>query len=540
MNTFKYALILGTAASIVACGGGSSKSKNKNHQTERADAAGSIELVTPAAGNAMIEDFPLAEYVTLDGEMPFSNITSIDINWPEFHIQQSGIELGFVDGESDELFYHSLSEVSSGVVNASDFDKQASNTWIVSGDNTLALVNDAGTINYELDAGSEFTEVTVSDDAPQTIWTFDIANNAIYVFDQATETYQWLSIEGNMNITGISANEDNFLVLADDAQGTVVSHYSIDGIELEYNSSWYIEGFEQEPVFNDISLMPDGRVAVSTTDTQNNLFLLLDAAALTGAGPIEDSAELELVNTIELPEEIQQPSGLWSMADNSWIIVTDQAEVAELDENFNLISIQDLSFDSLTTNQGSTEAVVGGDGEFWALTEKGLVGHFVKGADGFSLNTEYNIDITDEDGESYEYSGLAYNDVDDQFYLIPNSVDEHVDDEIFVLDSSFKLISRTAIFSQEETEGSTNEYDAQGLLYENGELLVLSEQFTKVLRVSLSGEILDVFELDRDDVFDPSELAMRDDQLYIIGDHENGDPVPPVAIFSIESEEDED
>ena len=60
-------------------------------------------------------------------------------------------------------------------------------------------------------------------------------------------------------------------------------HYSLADTHLTYADSWYIEGFGAAQ-FNDIGLMPDGRIAVSNDDTENNLVFVMDKMAQIGAG----------------------------------------------------------------------------------------------------------------------------------------------------------------------------------------------------------------------------------------------------------------
>lgn len=50
----------------------------------------------------------------------------------------------------------------------------------------------------------------------------------------------------------------------------------------------------------------------------------------------------------------------------------------------------------------------------------------------------------------------------------------------------------------------------------------------------LVGEILAVYDLSEEDVADPSDFAIRDGEVFILGDHENDEAVPPVSQFTIE------
>lgn len=36
-----------------------------------------------------------------------------------------------------------------------------------------------------------------------------------------------------------------------------------------------------------------------------------------------------------------------------------------------------------------------------------------------------------------------------------------------------------------------------------------------------------------EDVSDPSDIALKDGQVYVLGDHENDEPVPPLSVFDI-------
>ena len=47
----------------------------------------SVELVVPAQGKSMVEDFPLAMYMAYpECEQKVSSVTSIDMNWSSFDV----------------------------------------------------------------------------------------------------------------------------------------------------------------------------------------------------------------------------------------------------------------------------------------------------------------------------------------------------------------------------------------------------------------------------------------------------------------------
>ena len=484
----------------------------------------------------MVEDFPLAMYVTYpEGEQVVSAITSIDVNWPMFDIHQSGLEYGFIDGDSDELFYHSVDNYSIDAANAIDLERQEDVLWYVQSDGNLYQYNRATDEEqvFEILADAQFTEVAIDETGQADIWLYDQANHQLVHFDADQQQNNIIALLDNLAVNGLAISEDNFLILAKENELGVVLHYQVEGHALEHQGSWYLEGFGAAE-FNDIGLMPDGRIAVSTTDKEHNIFLVMDKSKLIGAGPIEDSFELVLSMQHPLEDDIKQPSGLWSLQDSSWMMVTDQAEMFALDESFTITEKVNIEFDSINCNQGCTEAIVGGIDEFFVLTDSSLVGQFNKQDSNYSLTQEHQINVENEAGESYRYSGLGKDEISGEYYLVPDQGGDDQQDVLIVLNADFSLKEKHPITFNGEPEGSIFEYDAQGVQYVDGHVYVLSEKYTKLIKFNLVGEILAVYDLSEEDVADPSDFAIRDGEVFILGDHENDEVVPPVSQFTIE------
>lgn len=495
----------------------------------------SLKLVVPAEGKSMVEDFPLAMYVTYpEGEQTVSSVTSIDVNWPSFDVFQSGVEYGYVDGDSNELFYHSVENTHDAAKNAIDLERQDDILWYVTGDNLLNRYDRAQDklVTWQVSEDSAFTELAIDETGEEQVWLYDQNAHQLVIFNAVDESSQVITLAGDMSVEGLAVSEDNMLILAQEAMQGVVLHYSLAETLLTHTDSWYIEGFGAAQ-FNDIGLMPDGRIAISNDDTENNLVFVMDKNAQIGAGPIEDTGELEKVAEHALDEAIIQPSGIWALADDSWMIITDQAEMFAMDANFKVTEKVNIEFDSINCNQGCTEAIVGGDNEFFAMTDGGLIGHFTKTDNSYTLAKEYQINVKDGEGESYSYSGLGYDVSAQEYYLVPDQNDEEAIDELIILNSDFTLKKRYDITYSGETEGSIFEYDAQGVQYHQGNVYVLSEKFTKLIKLNLVGEIVAVYDLDHENVSDPSDIALKDGQVYVLGDHENDEPVPPLSVFDI-------
>lgn len=519
---------------LSACGSNSTSSNDIDLTIPSIDKP-KVALILPENGEAMIEGFPIALYVTYpSGEYNIDGITSIDVNWPSFDIHQAGKEIGYIDGNSNELFYYSIAHHDGTASAAADLERQGLIQWYVNNDNQLYRFDPqtGDTTSWVVNETAQFTELTLDEQGDENIWLYDQAEHQLVHFNAQTSQASEIIIEGDYQVAGLSIAEDNFLILVNDAVNHAVLHYGVEENELTHMGSWLLEGFGEQ-FFNDIALMSDGRIAVSTTDAEHNLYLIVDKDELIGDGPIEDDAELQRVAQFELSETIKQPSGIWPMNDGSWLIITDQAEMFALDSNFNIQEKFDIEFDSINCNQGCTEAIVGGNDQFYAMTDEGLVGYFSKIDGQYSLVQEYQIDVNDEQGNPYSYSGLAHDENSGEFYLVTDQGGQDQEDKLIVLDADFAMKSIHTISFNGETDSSIHQYTAQGLHYSEGDLYVLSEMFTKVLKIDLTGEIKMVIDLNDEDVSTPSDIALKDGLIYITGDHENDEPVPPVSAFEI-------
>ena len=529
MKKLKMAIASVMCLNLAACGG--SDNKNNIQVPE-------LAFVEPAENAVLVEDFPLSLYVThQSGASDLSGVTSIDVNWPEFDVYQAGIEVGAIDGGSEELFYQRKEASNKLPLNAADIERVEDVYWYVSADNKVTRYNaaDDTTDTFELDAGSRFTEVASSEETGSKIWLYDANKHQLIKFDTQNNRSDKYQLSQQLEVQGLALGEGSLLLLSRVGNEQLVAQYQLWTNAIQHQSSWVLEGFEGID-FNDVLLMPDGRMALSSSDPKHNIVLVTDKSEMNGEGPVADSGELELFQQIALAEEIQQPSGLSRTDAGNWLLLTDQAEVFELDSDFALLNRIPLEFDTITCGQGCTEAIVAvGDG-FYVMTDAGIVAEFQLQGDGYRLRQEYVIESPASDGKAYEYSGLAYDDSTGNFFVVTNSDDAEEEDLLLQLNGDFTLLSSHTISYPGEAEGSIFQFDAQGVFYEQGSVYVLSEVFTKVLQLNLEGEIGSVYELDNEDVAEPSDIVLHDGLVYITGDHENDEPVPPISVFELDSE----
>ncbi|NTS75503.1 hypothetical protein HR060_01375 [Catenovulum sp. SM1970] len=498
MKFSKTAVALALTFALAACGGSdNNNNKNKTPTPEPTPTpVGQIELVAPNLEQELVEDFPVALYVTYPtGEMPITQVTSLDVNAPDVDVFQQGIEYGAIDAASMELFYQSF-DTQSDVLNAVDVERQEDVYWYVTGGDGLDIVDQVNQthVNFSFESAS-LTELAVPE-VGNFAWLYDSNAHQLVFFDTDTEITLSFDLIGDMAIYGLAIQEESLVLLGQDSTGFNVMHYHVnygENLVIEHQKSWYLAGFEGVE-FTDVSLMPDVEVVVSTNAQENNIFVVADRSELLGQGPIEDNGELDLVAQVAMPDSIKQPSGLWQQTDGGWYVITDQAETFILDAELNLLEQVDLVFESINCNQGCTEAIVGGDEIFFALTDAGLVGEFRRTDGVYSLYAEHFVTATDEQGDALSFSGMAFDDASQQFFFVSDSDNENEVDQLIVVDSAFNVVSQTSLSYFDEVEGSIYEYDAQGVQFYQGDIFVISERYTKLLQINMAGEILAVFD----------------------------------------------
>ncbi len=284
-------------------------------------------------------------------------------------------------------------------------------------------------------------------------------------------------------------------------------------------------------------------LALMLTNTSLGAYILLDYLADDDSGLIADPAagplELsEFVTAVEavpaMPPEIDQPSGMTYLeADRAFAIVTDQAELFVVSDDFTTVRSNTAVLDGLlVTRQGRMEAVVGIDGPRVAVT--GEIGDRIdvwrKGAEpGFSL--EASIDLSDyAGGGELEIQGLAHNPQTGEFYL---SSDETL--AIAVVDATGRLLRELTF--EDDLQGrlkpgrTLSEYRLSGLDYADGLLYAVSEPFNTLFVIDPEHGLLRVLGIENGGPI--SAIAVRDGTAYLPLDHNWVDPRPPLLAVTL-------
>ena len=285
-------------------------------------------------------------------------------------------------------------------------------------------------------------------------------------------------------------------------------------------------------------------LALMLTNTSLGAYILLDYLADDDSGLIADPAagplELsEFVTAVEavpaMPPEIDQPSGMTYLeADRAFAIVTDQAELFVVSDDFTTVRSNTAVLDGLlVTRQGRMEAVVGIDGPRVAVT--GEIGDRIdvwrKGAEpGFSL--EASIDLSDyAGGGELEIEGLAHNAQTGEFYL---SSDETL--AIAVIDATGRLLRELTF--EDELRGrlkpgrALSEYRLSGLDYADGLLYAVSEPYNTLFVIDPEQGLVRTLGIENGGPI--SAIAVRDGTAYLPLDHNWVDPRPPLLAVTLD------
>ena len=251
------------------------------------------------------------------------------------------------------------------------------------------------------------------------------------------------------------------------------------------------------------------------TNTSLGAYILLDyltdddsgLVADPAAGPLELS---EFVTAFEavpaMPPEIDQPSGItYIEGDRAFAIITDQAELFVVSEDFTTVRTMTLVLDGLLVRrQGVMEAAVDIDGERVAVSgQTGRIDVWRKDAEsGFLLET--TIELSGYDGEG-EIEGLAHNPQTGELYL---TFEEKL--AIAVVDETGRVL-RELVFEDDLREQlkpgrALSEYQLSGLDYADGLLYAVSEPYNTLF------------------VIDPAHGLVR--TLGIV----NGGPISAIAV----------
>lgn len=271
------------------------------------------------------------------------------------------------------------------------------------------------------------------------------------------------------------------------------------------------------------------------TNTSLGSYILLDYLTDDDSGLVADPAagplELaEFVTAFEavpaMPPQIDQPSGITYLeADRAFAIITDQAELFVVSEDFTTVHSTTLVLDGLLVRrQGVMEAAVDIDAERVAVSgQTGRIDVWRKEAEsGFLLET--TIELSGYDGEG-EIEGLAHNPQTGELYL---TFEERL--AIAVVNATGQVLRELTfeddLRGQLKPGRALSEYQLSGLDYADGLLYAVSEPYNTLFVIDPERGLVRVVGIENGGPI--SAIAVRDGTAYLPLDHNYVDPRPPL------------
>ena len=281
-------------------------------------------------------------------------------------------------------------------------------------------------------------------------------------------------------------------------------------------------------------------IALMLTNSRLGVYILLDyfgddeSGVVTdpASGPLELSEFTTAVAAYALPPQIDQPSGMTYLeADRAFVIVTDQAELFVVSEDFTTVrSTTALAGGLLVTRQGLMEAAGSIDGQRIAVSgETGRIDVWRKNAEpGFS--PEAAIELSGYTGEG-EFSGIAHNPQTAEYYL---SSDETL--TIAVVDATGRLLRELSF--EDDLRGrlkpgrSLSEYQLSGLDYADGQLFAVSETYNTLFIIDPEDGRVRTLGIENGGQI--SAIAVRDGTAYLPLDHNYVDERPALMAVTLD------
>ncbi len=244
------------------------------------------------------------------------------------------------------------------------------------------------------------------------------------------------------------------------------------------------------------------------------------------SGPI--SAELvNPMNVLAIPEQIGAPSGISYQPDlEQFVIVTDDNELFVLDD-----SLSNIEFDTVIEHSSEVEGVAFLDGaRLAAMSEQGDILFFDRSGQEWALG-QIELRRWDKTNWSHVFGSAAF---EAQTQQLITGVKVGIN-ELYHVDLDGSLAETVTLAPADQLVVSApaelSRYTIVGLTTSGGALYLLSEQYNTVLRL-LDGKIDHAWGLQG--VGEVSGLTVKDGLFYVLGDFEEGQPKPPVYVFSLE------
>ena len=262
----------------------------------------------------------------------------------------------------------------------------------------------------------------------------------------------------------------------------------------------------------------DGMAVLAAYDLSNGEEIDPDPAA----GPATLNATLRSTERVALPDGLAQPSGIaYDGRTDSLVFSTDQAEFFALSPD--LAEIR-FGFDIPGFNQGAVEdIVVTGPGRALVVTEDADYVPFDHDGSAWTAG-----DIVTVDGVDEEVSAIGFDTATGQLVYLPESGPGK---SLLVVAPTGELVQEIEIDTAAVGLENLDDYTVAGIAHADGTFYVLSERYSTVFTMTPDGTVTGAYGLE--DAAEASGITVFDGSLWVVFDHEDSQPVPPVARFPL-------
>lgn len=227
--------------------------------------------------------------------------------------------------------------------------------------------------------------------------------------------------------------------------------------------------------------------------------------------------------SIALPEEVKQPSGIdFDETRGAFFLVTDQAEIMELTENFQAVtSSVTISSKPLIFRQGSVESIDCFQDKMYIGGDLGVLEIWEKADNTWKKSAA--IQPQGSQGINLEAEALAIHPENGNIYLGKDST-------ITIIDPKGNFVSEYALQGVPKRGRQLSDYIIAGMDFYEGVLYVLTEYHSAILQVNpSSGEIIAVEALEG--ITEGAGLAVTAESYFVVVDHELNEASPGVKVY---------
>ncbi|WP_282094942.1 hypothetical protein [Epibacterium ulvae] len=244
---------------------------------------------------------------------------------------------------------------------------------------------------------------------------------------------------------------------------------------------------------------------------------------------VPETATLKPVGIIDLPDSVEQPSGLSVGEDEKQLfLVTDQAELFELKGDTLTVASRVLMKNvPLVFRQGTIETVAIGAGKVFVSGDGGTIQVWKK----LGVHWHHQKDIVPSGPDAAQVTSLSAMTYDENSRMLHFGTETGV---LGAIDTRTGEVSILVLKGANKPERSLRDLEFVGMDIRDGRLFVLTATIPSILEVDLAtGWINNLYLIAGNS--DPAGLALVNNMALVLQDHEYTEPSPGIKAYQIPS-----